>query len=275
MTTPRDLDRLSAYLDNQLSPAEKAGLEARLAGEPGLRSALTDLRVTVRLLRALPTVKPPRSFTLTAAQAEAVRRPRGLRLFPALRLATAFAAVALIFVLVVDWSSSRGSLASAPREVQSFAVESTTAPTPAAQQEMDVAPTEAPVGLSAEATSATASKAATVEATAAASEAAIAAPALTPPPGAAGGLPGAPPAVTETPGDAARAMAAPTETPMAVADSALTASSTEALAVPPAEAPAPAQAPTPLVTPPLRYVEVGLAALVVLLAVVAWLARGS
>src|SRR3990172_1219271 len=153
MTTPRDLDRLSAYLDNQLSPAEKAGLEARLAGEPGLRSALTDLRVTVRLLRALPTVKPPRSFTLTAAQAEAVRRPRGLRLFPALRLAPA------------------------PRKVQSFAVESTTAPTPAAQQEMDVAPTEAPVGLSAEATSATASKGATEEATAVASEAAIAAPA--------------------------------------------------------------------------------------------------
>ncbi len=51
MTTAQDFDRLSAYLDNQLSPAEKAGLEARLEHEPELKAALDDLRRAVRALR--------------------------------------------------------------------------------------------------------------------------------------------------------------------------------------------------------------------------------
>src|SRR3990172_6267390 len=69
MTTPQDFDRLSAYLDKQLSPAEKAGLETRLEREPELKAALDDLRMTVRALRSLPAVKPPRNFTISQAQA--------------------------------------------------------------------------------------------------------------------------------------------------------------------------------------------------------------
>ena len=107
MTTPQDFDRLSAYLDQALAPRARAALEAQLAREPALRAALADLRLNRRLLRALPVVKPPRNFTLTPAQAEAARRPRGFRLFPTLRLATAFATLALVLVAIADWNTIR------------------------------------------------------------------------------------------------------------------------------------------------------------------------
>lgn len=116
MITPQDFDRLSAYMDNQLSPAEKAKLESRLAAETELQQALADLRLTRRMLRSLPTIKPPRNFTLTRAQAHA--RPR-FQLFPALRLATALAGFAFIFLLAVDLLAlqySAGGTVTAPQD---------------------------------------------------------------------------------------------------------------------------------------------------------------
>jgi hypothetical protein len=102
MTTPQDFERLSAYLDNQLSLSEKAKLDARLSREPELKATLADLRMTAHALRSLPTLKTPRSFTLTAAQAQGAVQPRPM--FPALRFATALAAVALAVVVVGDLS---------------------------------------------------------------------------------------------------------------------------------------------------------------------------
>lgn len=115
MTTPQDFDRLSAYLDDQLAPADKAGLEQRLAREPKLKATLDELRVNVRLLRSLPALKPPRNFTLTRAQAPA--RPR-FQLFPALRFATALASLAFIVVLAADWwtLNQMGASQAAPTE---------------------------------------------------------------------------------------------------------------------------------------------------------------
>ncbi len=101
MTTPQDFERLSAYVDNQLPAGEKARLEARLAREPELKATLAELRLTVRALRSLPTVRPPRNFTLTRAQAEAGTRTR-FQVFPVLRLATAFAAFAFVLVVAGD-----------------------------------------------------------------------------------------------------------------------------------------------------------------------------
>lgn len=96
MISEQDFERLSAYIDNQLSPAEKSALDARLSREPELQATLLDLRRQVRALRYLPRLKPPRSFTLTQAQAQALRRPaQGFpSFFPALRLATSLSAVA-------------------------------------------------------------------------------------------------------------------------------------------------------------------------------------
>src|SRR3972149_2384482 len=97
MITPQDFDRLSAYLDNQLPPAEKARLEARMEREPELKTALDDLRMTVRALRSLPIVKPPRNFTLTPELARAVTAPQ--RSFPALRLGAAVGPVGVVVVV--------------------------------------------------------------------------------------------------------------------------------------------------------------------------------
>ncbi len=59
-----DLDLLSAYLDDALSPAELATLHQRLQQEPELHAALHELQFMQQMLQALPTVPTPRSFTL-------------------------------------------------------------------------------------------------------------------------------------------------------------------------------------------------------------------
>jgi hypothetical protein len=108
----QDFERLSAYIDNQLSPVEKAALEARLAREPELQAGLNDLRRTVRALRSLPPVKPPRSFTLTPEQVGA--RARRGPLFPSLRLGAALATLILALVVAGDFARN-GGLAAATR----------------------------------------------------------------------------------------------------------------------------------------------------------------
>ncbi len=65
--TPQDLLLLSAYLDGQISPSARAALEERLAADPALRALLEDLRATRAVLRAAPTLRPPRDFTLDPA----------------------------------------------------------------------------------------------------------------------------------------------------------------------------------------------------------------
>src|SRR3989338_8072522 len=72
MTAPRDLDRLSAYLDGQLSASEKARLEARLRSEADLREALDGLRRGQTALRGLPAPPPP-----PAGGGMRAPRPRG------------------------------------------------------------------------------------------------------------------------------------------------------------------------------------------------------
>jgi len=93
----RDFDQLSAYLDNALSAAERAALERRLASELGLRAALDDLRMMRQLLRALPTLKAPRDFALTPAQA----RPRpALITFASSPAVTSISAAAAVVLIV-------------------------------------------------------------------------------------------------------------------------------------------------------------------------------
>ena len=67
LPSERDLELLSAYLDNDLSDRERAALEQRLQHEDTLRLTLADLRETVALLHDLPRLKAPRNFTLDPA----------------------------------------------------------------------------------------------------------------------------------------------------------------------------------------------------------------
>jgi hypothetical protein len=96
--SPRDLERLSAYLDGKCSSKQAAKLEARMRIEPGLRQTLEELRATAGLLRALPEVSPPRSFALTPEMVGIERR----RPYPILRLATALASIAFVALIGVD-----------------------------------------------------------------------------------------------------------------------------------------------------------------------------
>ena len=132
-----DFERLSAYIDNQLSPAEKAALEARLATEADLQATLTDLRRTVRALRSLPAVKPPRNFTLTPEQA-GVRVRRG-PLFPVFRLAAALCTVLLVLAVARDYTAS-GLAASAVADVTSQGGGATTVIAPNAAPPMTPSP---------------------------------------------------------------------------------------------------------------------------------------
>lgn len=91
---PADLDALSAYLDNQLSPAERAALEARLAAEPALREQLDGLQAVQAALRGLPPLKAPRNLTLTPAQARPAKR---ISAFPA--FVSGLSAVAAIVLI--------------------------------------------------------------------------------------------------------------------------------------------------------------------------------
>ncbi|MBC8160084.1 MAG: zf-HC2 domain-containing protein [Roseiflexaceae bacterium] len=89
-----DLELVSAYLDNQLGPPERAALEARFAQEAALRQARDELGATITLLRELAPARPPRSFTLDPATTVPLRSAWQL---PAtwMRLGAAFASLML------------------------------------------------------------------------------------------------------------------------------------------------------------------------------------
>jgi hypothetical protein len=93
-----DVELLSAYIDNQLSAAERLTFERRLDREPHLRRELAELRATATLLRELPDISPSRSFTLDLAALPRQRRS----LFVPLRWATLATTILLLFALTPD-----------------------------------------------------------------------------------------------------------------------------------------------------------------------------
>ena len=101
----RDIERLSAYLDGELSEAEAAKLEARLQAEPLLRGGLEEMRQTSQLVAALPQARVPRNFILSPEMAGQVER--GWR-YPVMQLATALAAFAFLVVVGFDAIASQG-----------------------------------------------------------------------------------------------------------------------------------------------------------------------
>ena len=103
-------EALSAYLDGALTPAESQRVEERLAQDPDLQAQLQEMRTWQAQMRALPARRVPRNFTLDpAVYAPPRREPLG-RAYPALRTATALAAV--MFVLALG--ALLGGVTSAP-----------------------------------------------------------------------------------------------------------------------------------------------------------------
>jgi hypothetical protein len=97
----QDLILLNGYLDGRLSDRDRAGVEARLARDAGLRAELEALRQTVGLLTMAERVPVPRNFTLDAAS---VGRPARRSVWDGLGLASlpgwAFAGASLVVALL-------------------------------------------------------------------------------------------------------------------------------------------------------------------------------
>lgn len=94
-------EMLSAYLDGELSPRERADLEHTLTRDAELRAELEELHQVVGLMKAVPPAPLPRSFALDPAVYGRVRQP-WLQLYPALRAATVLATAVLVFLFAGD-----------------------------------------------------------------------------------------------------------------------------------------------------------------------------
>lgn len=128
--SPRDLELLSAFLDGELTERERATLEARMQKEPALRHHLEELRATVSLVKQLPQLPLPRSFTLQP-EPEALMRSRfvprhprinwipGNRIWAGSLLVLLLSLVSLTTLLIaldrLEQSPSVGMVASQPR----------------------------------------------------------------------------------------------------------------------------------------------------------------
>ena len=92
-----DLELLSAYLDGEVTPTERAALETRLAQEPALRRELASLRQTVSWINALPPNRAPHNFTLTPAMVRP--KPARILFFPTTTLFSTMSAVAAVLLV--------------------------------------------------------------------------------------------------------------------------------------------------------------------------------
>jgi hypothetical protein len=108
----RDVELLSAYLDQELNERERTKLEARLKSQPELQAGLEELRHTRLMLRSLPRRKAPRNFTLRPEMVPARRRLPVL--FPVFRLSSAMAGLLLVLALVGQAVISRTGLPASP-----------------------------------------------------------------------------------------------------------------------------------------------------------------
>ena len=97
----REWETLSAYLDEKLSPQEKAVLEKRLEENLELQVSLEDLRRTRSLLRIQPRMRAPRNFTLNPEMAGLRPGMRSLpSAYPVLRLASVLATIFFVLLSV-------------------------------------------------------------------------------------------------------------------------------------------------------------------------------
>jgi hypothetical protein len=99
---PRDLEILNTYLDDQLPPRKRDNFEARLENEPGLVTALAELRKTRAVLRTTPRLRAPHNFTLTPEMVGRIEVNKEA-LYPKLRLASAVAGFLFIMLVVGDF----------------------------------------------------------------------------------------------------------------------------------------------------------------------------
>jgi hypothetical protein len=144
----QDYEAFSAYLDDQLSPAEKTRLEAKLAANSDLRATLDELAATRALLRRAKTYRAPRNFTLTPEVAQKYRRKSFFAGLAAFRFSMAVSALSILLVLGLEIGNllpmaASSQMALAPAAAPMAAAEkamSTQALAPQATMEIQWAP---------------------------------------------------------------------------------------------------------------------------------------
>ncbi len=270
----RAKDLISAYLDQQVTAEEKQFFELHIAACADCRAQLEATRSMVAALRAMPVVKAPRSFVLPREMAKQPKRSI-FAWYPALRLATALAAIAFVVLfagdVLINRTDSGGTALSVPAAAPAPLLEQATEvmPAPAATIVAQAAPTAAPA-------SAASNYAATEPGVAAA------------PPMTAGAAAKVAPTETITQTDSAAArLLTLTPTPEMTAVAAAPQPLLEATSEPAAEAPADRSAAPAVEQPvtttaavpaapaidPLRVIELALLGLVIVLGVAMFIAR--
>ena len=101
-----DIELLSIYLDGQLNSAQQVALEARLHTQPALARELEALRNTRQMLRALPPLRAPRNFTLSA---QAYRKPASTRLPSFFGAVSALSSALLVLLVIASMLLDRGA----------------------------------------------------------------------------------------------------------------------------------------------------------------------
>src|SRR5512141_1210030 len=108
---------ISAYLDKRVSAEEQGFFERHIASCADCRAQLEATRSMVAALRAMPAMKAPRSFVLPREMAKQPRRSI-FAWYPALRLATALAAIAFVVLfagdVLINRTGSSGAALSVP-----------------------------------------------------------------------------------------------------------------------------------------------------------------
>jgi len=133
---------LSSYIDETLSPRERAAVEQHLAQCAECARDLETLQQTVLLLKDLPAVKVPRAFTLTEADV-APQRARQRPLFGFLRSATVAAAMLLAVVITGDVLMQQG-MSTMPAAFESAVMSEEMEMESPPMAKMMVEPTQAP-----------------------------------------------------------------------------------------------------------------------------------
>ena len=97
----REFEKLSAYLDGQLSAREKAQIEKKLQTDTVYKDVLNDLKITRSMLRSVPLKPVRRNYTLTP-QMVGVHSPEQPRLVPVLRYSSMLAGFLVVASLILE-----------------------------------------------------------------------------------------------------------------------------------------------------------------------------
>ena len=120
----RDLEWISAYVDNMLEAKQRSEFEKRLASDASLRAVVDEIRENKALLGSLPTYKAPRDYTLDPAvygkRAALLLRSNQLDFF--LRAFGAIGAAASVVLIMLGlFTSSQGTSTYTPNSQNSAA----------------------------------------------------------------------------------------------------------------------------------------------------------